>query len=111
MTETIQATITPRAGRLLQRLGRAIIVLIELKYRPAACDSTFCKPIPYVSVRTVDEPPQRGFVRTLSGDVQIFLQEPLAKLAVDNRPSIRIDATGFWKWNRLGATGLDPYLI
>jgi hypothetical protein len=111
MTETIQATITPRAGRLLQRIGRAIIVLIELKYWPAACDSTFCKPIPYVSVRAADEPPQRGFVRTLSGDVQIFLQERLAKLAVDKKTSIGIDATGFWKRKRHRATGLDPYLI
>jgi hypothetical protein len=62
-------------------------------------------------VRTVGEPPQRGFVRTLSGDVQIFLQEPLAKSAVEKKTSIRIDATGFWKWKRLRATGLDPYLI
>jgi hypothetical protein len=62
-------------------------------------------------VRTVDEPPQRGFVRILSGDAQIFLQEPLAKLAVDKKTSIVIDAAGFWKWKRLWATGLDPYLI
>lgn len=87
------------------------MVLIELKYRPAACDSAFCKPIPYVSVSTVDEPPQRGFVRILSGDAEIFLQEPLAKFTVDKKTSIRIDVTGLWKWKRLRATGLDPYLI
>jgi hypothetical protein len=62
-------------------------------------------------VRTVDELPHRGFVGTLSGGVQIFLQEPLAKLAVDKKTSIRIDVTGFWKWKSLRATGLDPYLI
>ena len=111
MTETTQATITPRARRLLQGLGPTVSVLIELKYRPAACDSTFCKPIPYVSVRTADQPPQRGFVSMLSGDAQVFLQEPLARLAVDRRTPVAIDTTGFWKWKRLRATGLDPYLI
>ncbi len=110
-TETIQAVITAKARSLLQRLSPTIAVIIELKYRPAVCDSTFCKPIPYVAVRTADEPPQGGFVIILSGDARIFLHEPLAQLALSKKTPVGVDATGFWRWKRLKATGLDPYLI
>jgi hypothetical protein len=109
--EAIQVKITPEVRRLLSRLGPEAVVLIELRYRPAACDSTFCKPIPFVSTRAVGQPPDKGFVKIPTSDVPIFLQEPLAKLAVDRRTRIAVDTTGFWRWRRLRTTGIDPYLI
>jgi hypothetical protein len=109
--EAIQVRMTLEARRLLARLGPEAVVLVELRYRPAACDSTFCKPIPYVSTRITGQPPEKGFVRTLSSGTPIFLQEPLAELAVGGKTQITVDTTGFWKWRRLITTGLDPYLI
>ncbi len=81
----IQVKMTLEARRLLARLAPEAVVLIELRYRPAACDSTFCKPILYVSTRTTGQPPEKGFVRTLSSGTPIFLQEPLAELAVGGK--------------------------
>jgi hypothetical protein len=109
--EAIQVRITPEAHRLLRRLSPESVVLVELRYRPAACHLAFCKPIPYVSTRIAGQPPVKGFVKTLLSDAPIFLQEPLAKLAVDRKTQITVDTTGFWKWRRLRTTGLDPYLI
>ncbi len=75
--EAIQAKTTPEMGRLLWRLGSEAVVLIEVRYRPAACDSTFCKPIPFVSTRVVGQPPDKGFVKIPTRDVPIFCQKPL----------------------------------
>jgi hypothetical protein len=109
--EAIQVKMTLEAHRLVVRLGPEAVVLVELRYRPAACDSSFCKPIPYVSTRTSGQPPERGFVRMLSSGTPVFLQEPLAELAAGGKIQVTVDTTGFWKWRRLRTTGLDSYLI
>ena len=109
--EAIQVKTTPEVRRLLWRLGPETVVLIELGSRPAAYDSTFCKPIPFVSTRAVGQPPDKGLVKIPTRDAPIFLQKPPVKLAVDRRTRIAVDTTGFRIWGRLGTTGLDPYLI
>jgi hypothetical protein len=70
--EAIQVRIKPEAHRLLRRVSPEAVVLVELRYRPAACDLPFCKPIPYVSTRTAGQPPEKGFVNTLSSGAPIF---------------------------------------
>jgi hypothetical protein len=110
VVNTIPVTIASEATKLLESLGPSASVLIELKYQPAVCNSAFCKPIPYISVRATKQAPQQGFVEALSGNLRVFLQEPLAELAVRRGLRLVIRPSGFWKWKKLEVTGLDPYL-
>jgi len=110
-TERIQISTTPDAERVVHELASTAVMLIELKYRPATCDSAFCRPIPYVSVRIGRNAPEERFVKTLSAGVDIFLQEPLARLAIERKAQIEVDTVGFWTWKRLRVGGLDPYLL
>jgi hypothetical protein len=110
MNDTIQVETTPSADRLVATTGPSTAILVELKYRPAVCKSTFCKPVPYVSVRASQLTPEKGFAMVSSGSVKVFLQEPLAKLATEKRALIKIDAAGLFGRKKLRVSGLDPYL-
>lgn len=110
VVNTIPVTIASEASRLLEPFGPSAGVLIELKYQPAVCKSAFCKPIPCIAARAT-EAPQQGFVEAVSGNLRVFLQEPLADLAARKGLRLVIRASGFWKWKKLEVTGLDPYLV
>lgn len=64
MPQYIQVEATPESRKLLESLHPNISVLIQLRYRPATCDSAFCKPIPYVSVMLSQQTPAKGCVKT-----------------------------------------------
>jgi len=110
VVNTIPVTMTSEASRLLESLGPSASELIELRYQPAMCSSAFCKPIPYISIRATKQTPRQGFVEALSGNLRVFLQEPLAELAVRKRLHLVIRPSDFWKWKKLEVAGLDPYL-
>jgi len=111
MPQYIQVEATPESRKLLESLHPNISVLIQLRYRPATCDSAFCKPIPYVSVMLSQQTPAKGYVKTSSNDADIFLQEPLAELVSRKGLRIVLRTAGFWKWRRFEVAGLDHYLI
>jgi len=111
MPQYIQVEATPESRKLLKSLHPNISVLIQLRYRPATCDSAFCKPIPYVSVMLSQQTPAKGYLKTSSNDADIFLQEPLAELVSRKGLRIVLRTAGFWKWRRFEVAGLDPYLI
>lgn len=111
VVNTIPVTITSEASRLLESLWPSASVLVELKYQPAVCNSAFCKPIPYISARATKQAPQQGFVEALSGNLRVFLQEPLAELVVRKELRLVLRASGFWKWRKLKVEGMDPYPV
>ena len=64
-----------------------------------------------MATRVGHHEPEKAFIRIPLNGINVFLHEPLYKLAADRKARISVEAIGFWKWKRLTTKGLDPYLL